>query len=304
MILDWLVPSNFRYLARGLSGKELRPPFRMFLRSAVHWVLPPRFQELILDLAYASRGISVANNRSLRNRHKGKRCFVIGNGPSLKEMDLSVLSDEVTIGANSFYKHRDAERVGLKYLCIGDQSFMLDEPKSVEWHNLISERLPRTTLLAHPDLGQLRRKYHLYSKHEVFYFRRGVVVPFAAPVHFDLTRPINVGNTTGTQLAIPLAVYLGCTDIVLLGFDANWLEGFTRAYHFYEKHDQFPEFDSLQADHRSNRYEEHLIFALRDFEAHRLIATRAESLGIRIRNGTRGGLLDTYPRVQLETLFG
>jgi len=27
----------------------------------------------------------------LRNRHKGQRCFIIGNGPSLRKMDLKPL---------------------------------------------------------------------------------------------------------------------------------------------------------------------------------------------------------------------
>ena len=119
-------------------------------------------------------------------------------------------------------------------------------------------------------------------------------------IDFDLTKPINVGNTTGTHLAIPLAVYLGCTEIILLGFDCNWLESYTGSYHFYETHDQFPEFDALKTDDRWGRYEDHLIFALRDFEAHRLIAERTGQLGITVKNATGGGLLDMYPRVRFE----
>src|SRR6476646_10859762 len=48
----------------------------------------------------------IARNAELRNRHKERtRCFVIGNGPSLKTQDLTLLKDEITIVANSFFKH-------------------------------------------------------------------------------------------------------------------------------------------------------------------------------------------------------
>ena len=32
----------------------------------------------------------------MKDRHANKRCFIIGNGPSLREMDLGILSDEFT----------------------------------------------------------------------------------------------------------------------------------------------------------------------------------------------------------------
>ena len=35
--------------------------------------------------------------------HKGERCFIIGNGPSLNKMDLSLLKDEITFGMNRIY---------------------------------------------------------------------------------------------------------------------------------------------------------------------------------------------------------
>ncbi len=33
----------------------------------------------------------------------GKRCFVMGNGPSLLKCDLALLADEITIGSNAQY---------------------------------------------------------------------------------------------------------------------------------------------------------------------------------------------------------
>jgi len=41
--------------------------------------------------------------KKFQNLYDGKRCFVIGNGPSLKNTDLSLLKDEYTFGMNRIY---------------------------------------------------------------------------------------------------------------------------------------------------------------------------------------------------------
>src|SRR5689334_4044737 len=64
-----------------------------------------------LEVSILSRSIQrefgplLQRNEVFRDRHKGRRCFVIGNGPSLKEQDLSPLVDEITLVTNSFYAH-------------------------------------------------------------------------------------------------------------------------------------------------------------------------------------------------------
>ena len=39
----------------------------------------------------------------LKDSQSGKRCFIIGNGPSLQEMDLGKLKNEITFGLNRIY---------------------------------------------------------------------------------------------------------------------------------------------------------------------------------------------------------
>ena len=42
--------------------------------------------------------------RELKDKYKGQRCFVIGNGPSLTAEDLNLLKGEVTFASNRIYK--------------------------------------------------------------------------------------------------------------------------------------------------------------------------------------------------------
>ena len=42
--------------------------------------------------------------KALREHYRGsKRCFIIGNGPSLNETDLTVLENEITFAVNGFF---------------------------------------------------------------------------------------------------------------------------------------------------------------------------------------------------------
>src|SRR5512136_2754506 len=49
------------------------------------------------------RRASIRRLAEFKDRHRGQRCFVIGNGPSLKQTDLTKLRNEVTYGMNRIY---------------------------------------------------------------------------------------------------------------------------------------------------------------------------------------------------------
>jgi uncharacterized Rossmann fold enzyme len=300
----WFLPPYVQYALRVLRGQEPRAHRTRFYRDLVGTLVPTEVQMALLGLRYGLRGLDVSNNRRLHMRHADRqRCFVIGNGPSLKDMDLSILADEVTIGANSFYKHKDAEAIGLDYLCIGDATFWEDTEKAVEWHRIIASKMPDTTMMFHADARALIARHELYPEHALHHYRHGITVSAPELVHFDFTKPLNVGHTAGSRLAIPLAFYLGFREIYLLGFDASWLDAYEGSYHFYDTHQQWPEFDSQAADGRHPRYADQLINALRDFDSHALLAESASMHGVNIFNAGRGGRLDMYPRVDFESLF-
>jgi len=46
---------------------------------------------------------SIRRLTALKDKHRGERCFIIGNGPSLRNTDLSCLRNEYTFGMNRIY---------------------------------------------------------------------------------------------------------------------------------------------------------------------------------------------------------
>jgi hypothetical protein len=275
------------------------------LRIAADWCVGPRLQEALLNVWSHVSGPTFKENVPLNGRHAGeRRCFVIGNGPSLKGMDLKPLAEDYTIAANSFYKHPDASVIGLDYLCINDPHFMQDEVRTVAWHRTIAEKLPTTRLLLNESARPLVKRHQLYHGQDVHYVKFGRRTRRASTVNLDLSRPLNVGVTTGSSVAIPLALSLGFREIYLIGFDCNWLADTSASYHFYQTHEYFPEFDSVEKDNRGFSYEDELRNSLGEFESHRLLRQRAERMGVRIVNATAGGLLDVYERRNYVDLIG
>jgi hypothetical protein len=273
------------------------------IRGLINWVVPKNLEGLLGLVWDAVANSRITANKALKNRHVGKRCFVIGNGPSLGKTDLALLAGEFTIGANSFYRHPQAGVVGLKYLCIGDPHFMVERPETVTWHNTLCDKMPQTTFILHHTGQPLVQKNGLYRNRDVFFVRGGLTTTTESFARIDFTRSLNVGRTTGTMVAIPLAMYMGFSEIYLVGFDANWLDNYDGSYHFYDQHELFPEFDSVAADNRGFNYEDELASVLREYQSHSLLQQIAKARGIKLANATLGGRLDMHPRLEYRSLF-
>jgi len=82
--------------------KNLFPPSLWHPLSETRYALL-RAAQWPAAMLHPLRGESIARLAALKDKHKGERCFIIGNGPSLKETDISLLKDEYTFGMNRIY---------------------------------------------------------------------------------------------------------------------------------------------------------------------------------------------------------
>src|SRR5688572_2335525 len=62
-----------------------------------------RLPELPNAYLHPWRRESIKRLKQFKDIHKGKRAFIIGNGPSLKQTDLTKLKNEITFGMNRIY---------------------------------------------------------------------------------------------------------------------------------------------------------------------------------------------------------
>lgn len=148
---------------------------------------------------------------SLKNREKGKRAFILANGPSILKEDLSLLKDELTIGMNASTILESQYGFHSKYYVLSDTRFITH---------------PEKTKLATTDLNsktvrilreELREVDNLSLPNKTYY------VP--ALQRDGFSRNLQSGyffGCTTTMLAIQLAYYLGAIEIYLLGCDLKY----------------------------------------------------------------------------------
>jgi hypothetical protein len=159
---------------------------------------------------------------------KGRRAFILGGGPSLNEVDLSLLRDELTLGLNVAYLHDptaaliydkrliDALESDMRWAAYKGEKF---------WLNYEAPAIPRDILVS--GARQLRP---LTS------------APPAPRWPTTLEQGIFRGNNCGTA-AICLADILQADPIYLLGFDfrvgagkpVNWHELYPDKWRATEK---------------------------------------------------------------------
>jgi hypothetical protein len=161
------------------------------------------------------------SNREICGLHSGKRCFVLGNGPSIKLEDLLPLADEITFVMNRFYENPIIEKLQPTYYCLSDSAFfdgsdtmtaLKANQLSVPNANFFVPLHFRQAIEANEILPPDRTRYILFRGE----LRNGW------SKEIDLTGFVP-GVWNVCELCIMVAIYMGCSPIYLLGLDHDWL---------------------------------------------------------------------------------
>lgn len=231
--------------------------------------------------------------RKLKNLHKGERCFIIATGPSLRIQDVEKLKDEITFSVNSIFMIFDKTKWrSTYYLCLDERHLdkMLEQNGKLmnevctdyKFFNLNSKKsvskseakIDKALFLPISRINQLN--YPLGFNTDHFYFRE------------DPVRGIYNSGTV-TNSAIIMAMYMGFKTIYLLGTDCNYQ---TQMRHVGKDwNDDIWSVNDLELIERRMR---------NGFEE---IAKVANKRGVKIYNATRGGMLESFERVDFDTLY-
>ena len=147
------------------------------------------------------------NLQRWHNKYAGTRCFIVGNGPSLKKTDLSKLKNEFTIGMNRIY------------LAFDEYEFQTSCLVSV--NDLVLEQ-------CHQDIKNLTipkfitwraRKYFKADKKTLF-----LDTDYTSPENFkgDAIGRLFEGFTV-TYVCLQLAFFMGFKEVVLIGVDHSFV---------------------------------------------------------------------------------
>jgi hypothetical protein len=250
-------------------------------------------------------GALLAKNASLRGAHAGQRCFVLGCGPSMAQQDLIPLRDETCIALNGFYRHADIHLIAPRYYLFSGATIHtgFTREMSLNWYREMDQRTGKGTLLLNCLDRPLIEENGLLRGRTVFYFA------YRGPWQLLMDRGIDAtGALYSSQnvavMAIQAAIYMGCTDIVLLGLDHDWLlESLDRpSTHFYTPEECVVEGNVLP-NGQNGRFKSDFECYFNQWNQYETLKGFAEKSRIRIRNATRGGLLDVFERVEFEEVI-
>lgn len=218
----------------------------------------------------------------LKGVHQGQRCFIVATGPSLTLEDVDRLQNEWTFSLNSCIRFFDKTKWRPDYyLCFDPQVYLSlkDQIQSAELKTIFynSFSIPRFCREAIPCIVDSSNVTYANSKY-------GLRRPKPAKVSMDAARVIYEGTSTVFS-AIQLAIYMGFTEIYLLGCDCNYQK---------QKHASIAsyEFDTPPSTGEK---------MIRDYED---LNQAIKGTNVNVFNATRGGMLEVFERVNLERIVG
>lgn len=166
-------------------------------------------------------------NNSYKDIHKGKRCFILGNGPSLKDIDLSLLQDEFVFTVNNFSKVSGFEKVKPDYHLWIDGAFfairtdMYYDMKDVMVNYQKMSKLNPVCFVP-VDGYEFIKKHKLDKILDIHYiYSIGSIEDININEEKCDISSFIPGMRNVVQYAIIIALYMGFDEIYLLGCDST-----------------------------------------------------------------------------------
>ncbi len=166
-------------------------------------------------------------NKQFQNKHKGERCFILGNGPSIKTENLSSLKNEHVFVVNQAAKNDYYYDISPEYhVCIDPVFFNLNMDDAGEksvYDSFIDLGKNKSPICFFPvEYRKYIQKAGLDKKLTVHYLKMGCMFHEKYKGIVDLTKILPTMGTV-VQEAILIAIYMGFTKIYLLGCDTTGL---------------------------------------------------------------------------------
>jgi len=226
---------------------------------------------------------SIRRLGTLQDKHRGQRCFIVGNGPSLRQTDMSKLRGEFSIGMNRIFLMFPELGFQTTYLCsIND---LVIEQSAADLQAL---RMPR--FFSWRARKWLRPAEDLYFLHTTYTGPR-----FSGDIRGRLWE-----GATVTNVALQVAFYLGFQEAILIGVDHNFVT--------QGKPNTTVTSQGDDPNHFSPGYfGQGFRWQLPDLETsergYRLAREAYEAAGRRVLDATVGGKLTVFPKVAYDSLF-
>ena len=243
-------------------------------------------------------------NKRFKGIHKNERLFILCSGPSIREMDLTVLKNEITMAVHSFYLHKDISVIQPEYYCNAQWEYNEKTTEKVSEAYLKDLKMhvgKSQYFFSLREKGIIDRMQNFDSE-EVNYYCYGKDSSLYEEV--DLCQGIMPVHSVPV-ICIQLAIYMGFKEIYLLGTEHDFLTTKKYAY-FYDRKQAVTGDTDITTDADSNlvmNFSDAIADAYALWNNYKVVRRIAQKNDIKIYNATMGGALDLFPRVDFNSLF-
>lgn len=240
-------------------------------------------------------------NKIFKDIHKNCRCFIIGNGPSLRKHNLTFLKNEITFTVNAFWKHSIIKEWQPTYYCFADPIYFDRSDAMNDFFYKLSSNIKNSTFFIPHYSKIIIEKRELLPISKTFFIAFRNELSMTSPSEIDLTgylpKVINV-----VQLAIIIALYMGCTPIYLIGVDHDWLSHRSNDRHFYTGTD-VNNHKKISGSLANEPYKITIEKVLKLWRGYENLSRYSTKRDIEIINASKGGFLDVFKRIDYDSIF-
>jgi len=220
----------------------------------------------------------------LRDRHRGQRCVIVANGPSLNRMNLECLRNETVIGLNKIFLGLHGFGFYPRYYVAINRKVIAQAAEQIKALNCVK------FIGSHADAGNFAEDALTY-----------LVNTARPPARFskDLASGLHEGWTV-TYAALQVAYHLGFQQVVLVGLDHR--------YQYTGRPNEAHVLDGPDPNHFASDYFGHGQAwdnpdLARSEESYRIALHEYTRDGRAIFDATVDGACDVFPKVDFARLI-
>ena len=266
----------------------------MIIKKIIKSQLPKNFREEPGRLfTFDKKRIS-----KLKNRWAGKKCVIIGNGPSLNKIDFKLLENSYTFGVNGiFYKTDEIKSFKPFFYVVEDTAVVKDNLERINNYDCNYKFFPniyKNSIKKTPNTFYFNLNRGFYdSSSEYFEF------PRFSP---ECSERVFAGQSV-TIINLQLAYYFGFTEVFLVGMDFEYKKvgsEIINDHKILSQEDDINHFHPEYFGKGKTWHEPKLDCVLKSYKLCKLIY---EIDNRKIYNSTVGGQLDVFERKSLIDAF-
>ena len=166
--------------------------------------------------------------KKYKDLHKGKRVFLIGNGPSLASTDLNLLRNEITIGMNRISLIYDKFKNWRPTYYLFSSTNVEGKNWSKEWKDSVIKSIqePKTTSFISSQFKNSIDPNNLHNQINWFHSMTEIKPKLDGSIHkssFSKNIIERIDKTgTSMNIALQLTYHMGFDEIIFLGTDLGW----------------------------------------------------------------------------------